>query len=337
MKRLSVQFDAPYTVTVAEEDLPALAPDQVMVRSVISAISSGTELLFYRGQVPPDMDVDAAIGGLTYQMRYPIRYGYAVAGRVIATGAQIDPAWMGRMVFAFHPHASHFAARPDDLIPAPHDLSEEDAVFLPNMETAVNLIMDGQPMLGEQVVVLGQGVVGLLTTATLAQFPLRCLAVLDRYPLRREKARQLGARVCLDPAAGAEDGWRDLMPNGADLAYELTGSPDALNAAIDMTGYSGRIVIGSWYGQKRGEIHLGGRFHRSRIRLISSQVSTIAPEWTGRWDKARRFEVAWDMIRRVRPRGLITHRIPVAEAAQAYALLDRQPESAVQVIFTYPE
>jgi threonine dehydrogenase-like Zn-dependent dehydrogenase len=124
---------------------------------------------------------------------------------------------------------------------------------------------------------------------------------------------------------------------GADLTYELSGNPLALDQAIAVTGFNGRVVIGSWYGQKHADLNLGGRFHRSRIRLISSQVSTIAPEWSGRWTKSRRLHVAWEMLQHVRPAHLITHRFPLAQASQAYALLDQHPEEAIQVLFTYGE
>jgi threonine dehydrogenase-like Zn-dependent dehydrogenase len=115
----------------------------------------------------------------------------------------------------------------------------------------------------------------------------------------------------------------------------LSGQPAALDQAIAATGFGGRVVIGSWYGQKRAALDLGGRFHRSRIRLISSQVSTIAPEWTGRWTKARRFETAWQMIEQVKPAQLVTHRFPVAQAATAYALLDERPSEAIQIMLSF--
>jgi threonine dehydrogenase-like Zn-dependent dehydrogenase len=121
----------------------------------------------------------------------------------------------------------------------------------------------------------------------------------------------------------------------ADLTYELSGNPAALDQAIAATGFNGRVVIGSWYGQKQAHLNLGGRFHRSRLHLISSQVSTIAPQWAGRWTKPRRLQVAWQMLQQVRPAPLITHRFPIAEAAAAYALLDRQPQEAMQVLLTY--
>jgi threonine dehydrogenase-like Zn-dependent dehydrogenase len=94
-------------------------------------------------------------------------------------------------------------------------------------------------------------------------------------------------------------------------------------------------VIGSWYGEKQVEVNLGGTFHRSRIKLISSQVSTIAPELERRWDKARRFDSAWKGLERIQPEKWITHRFAIDDAAQAYRLLDESPQETLQVIFDY--
>jgi 2-desacetyl-2-hydroxyethyl bacteriochlorophyllide A dehydrogenase len=336
-------FTAPYQVTVREEWLPPPAPGQVLVQTVVSAISPGTELLIYRGQVPTDLAIDETITALAGTLTFPLKYGYAAVGRVIAAGSPAERAWQGRLIFAFQPHASHFLSAPDELLPVPDPLSPEEAVFLPNMETAVNFLMDGHPLIGERVVVFGQGIVGLLTTALLGRVPLSRLITLDRYAFRRERSREWGAHASLD--AGKDDVLARLQAclqdehavAGADLTYELSGNPAALDQAIAVTGFNGRVVIGSWYGQKRADLNLGGRFHRSRIRLISSQVSTIAPEWGGRWTKGRRLHVAWQMLQHVRPAHLITHRFPFEQAGQAYALLDQRPEEAMQVLFTYRE
>jgi threonine dehydrogenase-like Zn-dependent dehydrogenase len=222
------------------------------------------------------------------------------------------------------------------LLPLPEDLNPEEALFLPNMETAINFLMDGAPMIGEKVIVFGQGIVGLLTTALLSQYPLADLITLDRYELRRSFSLALGARICLDPSQPeAQERLLATLPDRADLSYELSGAPDALNQAIAITGYNGRVVIGSWYGGKRADLDLGGHFHRSRIRLISSQVSTIAPDLRGRWTKARRFNLAWEMIKKIQPSRFITHRLPVERASEAYQLIDQKPEESVQVVFTY--
>ena len=341
MKRLSLYFTAPYQVSVREEPISLPAADQVLVQTIVSAISPGTELLIYRGQAPTDIPVDETISSLSGDFGFPLKYGYASVGQIVAVGPAIDPEWHGRLVFAFHPHESHFLAPLAEVIPLPSTVSPEEATFLPTMETAVNFLMDGQPLIGEQVAVFGQGIVGLLTTALLARFPLASLVTLDYYPLRREYSLALGAHASLNPDTSdilaqlqtvLQDG---VFSKGADLVYELSGNPTALDQALAITGFNGRVVIGSWYGQKRAPVNLGGRFHRSRIRLISSQVSTLAPEWTGRWTKTRRLQVAWRVLEHVKLARLITHRFPIVQAAQAYALLDQHPAEAMQTILTY--
>jgi 2-desacetyl-2-hydroxyethyl bacteriochlorophyllide A dehydrogenase len=339
--RHSLYFLAPYEVAIRQELVPSPGRGEVLVRSAVSAISAGTELLFYRDQVPRDLVVDATIDGLDKQVSYPLKYGYAVVGRVISLGPDVDNNWLGRMVFVFHSHESHFATKVSNLHPVPQGLAAETAVFLPLMETAVSFLMDGQPMIGEQVALFGQGIVGLLTTSLLADYPLASLITLDPFPLRREWSLKLGAQATLDPGeVNVLERLKTLLQGkgsyeGADLAFELSGNPQALDQAIAITGYDGRLLIGSWYGQKPVALALGGRFHRSHMRLISSQVSYIAPRWRGRFDHVRRLKSALSLLAKQKPDRLITHRFPIDQASQAYQLLDQHPESVVQVVFTY--
>ncbi|MFO7681356.1 MAG: zinc-binding alcohol dehydrogenase, partial [Chloroflexota bacterium] len=238
VKRQSLWFTAPFQVEIREEALPPLLPDEMMVQTAVSAISPGTEMLLYRGQMPTDLTVDETIAALEGTVAYPLKYGYATVGQVVETGKNVDSEWNGRFVFAFQPHQSHFVTRPEFVLPLPVDMAPETAVFLPNMETAVSFVMDGQPVLGERVVVFGQGVVGLLTTALLAQFPLAALVTVDGYALRREWSKKMGATAVFDPA-------EPIPVTDADLAYELSGNPAALDQAIAATGFDGRVVIGS--------------------------------------------------------------------------------------------
>jgi 2-desacetyl-2-hydroxyethyl bacteriochlorophyllide A dehydrogenase len=334
----TLYFSAPGVIEIQEGELPSPGPEQVLVKTLLSGISAGTEMLIYRGQFPAGIPVDESIPALSDDFSYPLKYGYALVGKVIETGARIDPLWVGRHIFAFHSHESHFTSTLKELHPVPSGVSVEDAVFLANMETAVNLLQDSRPMIGERAVVFGQGIVGLLTTALLARFPLACLVTLDGYAMRRELSVELGANASLDPAfPDLQRQLKDLLQTEADLVFEISGNPDVLNQAIDITGYSGRIVIASWYGKKRAEIDLGGRFHRNRIHLIGSQVSSLDPSLTGRWDKARRLQVAWGALASIRPSRFITQRFPIGEAAQAYQLLDQELEQSVQVVLDYPE
>lgn len=341
MIQKSLYFVGPLGVEIREAQLSPPAPDQVLVRTLCSAISAGSELIVYRGLAPVEMPVDANISALEGTFTFPVKYGYSTVGEVISIGQDIPTEWKGRTVFSFHPHESHFLAAASALFPLPKSLMPEDALFLPNMETAINFLMDGQPMLGEQVIVFGQGIVGLLTTTLLALHPLARLITLDKYRLRREYSLKAGAHASIDP------GEIDLIPTvlsssnsegssqGADLVYELSGSPPALDQAISVTGFNGRLVIGSWYGKRPVSLNLGGHFHRNRIRLISSQVSTINSIFLGRWNTHRRLDVAWKLLEKIHPARYITQRFPFSEASKAYEFLDRHPEESMQVIFTY--
>ena len=341
MNRTALYFTAPYQVELRTEELPPPEPGQVLVRALKSAISPGTELLIYSGKAPTDIPADTTIKDIKGNLRFPLKYGYSMVGEVVDVAKGGDASWIGRRVFVFHPHETLFWTDPEVLHPVPEGLGLENAVFLPLMETAVNFVHDAAPILGELVVVFGQGVVGLLTTSLLARMPLGYLITLVPFPLRREMSLAMGAQRSLDPST--DQAFEDLhsalrefdISGKADLVFELSGAPRALQQAISVTGFCGRIIIGSWYGVKRVTLDLGSDFHRARIRMISSQVSTIAPELSGRWTKARRLKVAWDWLARVRPSDLITRRLPFSEAPLAYNLLDKHANDHLQIILTY--
>jgi len=384
VKRKTLYFTAPRQVELREESLSALGADDVLVETICSSISAGTEMLVYRGQFPHLKD---SHDNLSSDLNYPLAYGYACVGVIRETGKQADKSLRDKIVFGFEPHTSSFICHPSTLIFAPASLSAETCSFLPNMETAVNLVHDAAPILGERVLVLGQGVVGLMTASLLHEFPLEVLVTSDCYPLRRKSSLEIGVNDSFEPEIINEANANDKIsvnpnqsqpitsqsnesqsntsqpnesqPNSSqlnksqlnkfqsnktqsgytqsrfDLTFELTGSPSALDDAIASTAFSGRIIIGSWYGDKRAAIDLGGAFHRSRIKIISSQVSTIAPELSGRWDKSRRFDVAWKALERIKPEKWITHRFPIEKAEEAYQLLDENPQKTIQVLFTY--
>lgn len=329
-ERSSLYFLGERAIEVRQEPCPQPGQGELLVQTVVSAVSPGTEMLFYRGDVPESLPVDASLAALSGRVEYPLPYGYAAVGRVVEIGDQVDPDWLGRRLFAFHPHASHFAVPLAAAYPVPDQLSDEQAALLPNTETAVNFLLDGQPALGERVLVAGLGVVGLLTVRLLSRFPLAELIAVDPLPHRRRIARTLGAGQVLAPEELTKRG-----SMGLDLIYELSGNPIALDQCIQHAGFDGRIVVGSWYGSKRVSLDLGSIFHRNRVRLISSQVSTIGPAVSGRWDTARRIATAWDMLQDLDTRTLVSHRFRLDAAAAAYALIDQHPEETLQVMLTY--
>jgi 2-desacetyl-2-hydroxyethyl bacteriochlorophyllide A dehydrogenase len=334
MKRTSLYFVGPQKVELREEQLAAPGAGQVQVRSLVSAISAGTELMIYKGEAPQKLSADTEIAALSGSLAFPLKYGYSMVGQITGLGAGVEPYWTGRRIFVFNPHESAFNTDVNLIQLLPDNCPEEDAVFLANMETAVNLILDGTPRLGEKVVVLGQGVVGLHATALLARHPLAQLITMDGIEMRRDYSQRFGAHATFAPDQSDQVS-KMLGDSGADLVYELTGNPEALNIALALVGAHGRIVVGSWYGTRSALINLGEKFHRGRVKIISSQVSQIEPGLRGRWDKARRFEQAWKWLQEIRPSQLLTHRYPFSQAKEAYELSAKSPQTALGVLFHY--
>ncbi|MCQ4334702.1 zinc-binding dehydrogenase [Natronomonas sp. F2-12] len=324
----ALYFTGPGSVEVRPKPIPEPEPGEVRVRTERSSVSPGTELLVYRDEVPADLPIDETIDALDETFSYPLQYGYATVGRVTALGEGVDDEWLDRRVFAFNPHESHFLADPGTLVPT--TLSDERALLIPNAETAVNLVMDARPRVGARVVVFGQGPIGLLTTALLAEFPLADLVTVDRYESRRRLSESFGADRAVAPGDLEE-----ALGAAPDIAFELSGNPAALDDAISVTGYAGTVVVGSWYGTKGVSLDLGGSYHRSHIRIRSSQVSRIDSDHADRWDKARRLSFVRSWLAENDLTALLTHEFEVGQAAEAYRLLEERPDGAIQIVFTY--
>ena len=322
-------------VEAAEITLRRPGPGEVVIASVCSAISAGTEAMIYAGAFPQGAALDTGIASLqAAAFAYPFAYGYALVGRVVERGAQVDALWQDARVFVFHPHQDRIVAPVSACQRVPDGIAPEAALYFPQIETALTLAMDAAPVVGERAVVFGLGVVGLLTARLLCDFPLSRLVAVEPLAWRREQARQWGIAETLDSSDAAQCAER-LRGLDADFALELSGDMAALNLAIEATGFDGRIVVGSWYGTRSAPLDLGSRFHRNRLRLISSQVSTLAPAATGRWDKARRMALAWRTLERLRPERLPTRFFPLAQCQEAFETLCARPEDVMRVGFRY--
>ncbi|MBD3275743.1 MAG: oxidoreductase [Candidatus Marinimicrobia bacterium] len=329
MKRQALFFIEPGKVEIREETCPEPASGELLIQTVVSAISPGTEMLIYNNQIPDSMPLDSSISELQHEFRYPVKYGYANVGTVVKVGKNVSEFEEGERIVSFHPHESHFILAADEAIKIPESLDTTAAALLPNMETAVNFLMDGSPIIGEDVAIFGQGIVGLLTTHLVAQHPMGSLVTFENIEVRRELSRQFGAAESLASSA------IDTHGRKYDLVYELTGNPETINQALAVCGLESRIIIGSWYGNKVTPIALGETFHRNRIQIISSQVSTIRGKYRARWDKKRRLTVAINQLNRLDTNSIISHRIPFSDASDAYALYDSQDQNTLQILLTY--
>lgn len=318
-----------------EETVSSPGPGEVRVETIASAVSAGTEMLVYRGEVPQDLPLD--LPTLRGSYAFPIKYGYAVAGRVLDTGSNAGHLYPGDPVFVHHPHQEAFVVPATMLVRLPDDLDPLLGVFVANLETALNVVHDTPLSLGETALVLGAGVVGLLVARLLKLAGAGAVLVVDPLERRRKLALAAGADGAFGPE-GANGRVMDLTGGrGVDVAVEVSGSGAALQAAIEAVATEGTVVVASWYGTRPIALDLGGRFHRGRVSLRSSQVGRLNPELQPRWDRERRTETVIGLLDRLDLRDLISHRLPFGRAPEAYRLLDQRPEEAVQVVFSYEE
>ena len=332
----AVWFSAPRTVELREEQVVAPGPGEVQVRALSSAVSRGTEMLVYRGEVPDELPLD--LPSLAGGFGFPIKYGYASVGRVEAVGEGVVRLVPEDLVFALHPHQSVYTLPAALIVRLPPTLDPELGTFTANVESAISIVHDTQLRLGETAVVFGQGVVGLLVMQLLRRAGAGCVLAVDPLEGRRALAVRVGADDALVPGDDLGARIQDLTDGrGADVAVEVSGSPAALQQAIEAVAIEGTVVVASWYGVKPVALELGGHFHRGRVRLHSSQVGRIAPELSTRWDHPRRLATAVELLPQLELAPLVTSRQPLHAAADVYRRLDEHPDEDVLTLLTYED
>jgi hypothetical protein len=321
VKARALYFTAARTVELREEYCRPVG-EQVLVRSRLIGISHGTEMLAFRGQMPKGLEADTSLAALDGTLDYPLKYGYINTGETES----------GRRVFAFYPHQDLFFADPGQLIELPSQLDFTDAVFLASMETALSIVHDANPRFGEHVLLIGQGVVGLLTAEILMRGGVGKVIAVEPFAGRRRASEAIGC-VALQPGVEVRERIiEQTNGRGADIAINVSASAEGLQLAIDNLAFEGTVVEASWYGSRRVTLDLGGAFHRKRLKLRSSQVSRIDPALRGSWDKDRRLQQVLELLQAIRPSRYISHRFALDRAQEAYVLLEKHPDRTIQVV-----
>jgi 2-desacetyl-2-hydroxyethyl bacteriochlorophyllide A dehydrogenase len=329
MKARALRFVAPHRVEIHDVDVGPPAAGELLVRAECSGISGGTELLAYRGEVDPRLPLDETLGALGGTFAHPFAYGYSVVGRVEQSRGRVAE---GALVFGFHPHQDVFTVAERDVVPL-DDANSRLGVLLPLVETALQVTLDAGVRLGEHVAVLGLGCVGILTGALLARAGADVVAS-EPDAARRAAAAAFGlTAVAPGDIAGAVRERTD--GRGADAVVEATGNAAALATTLDLLAHEGTALVCSWYGTKLVALPLGGAFHRRRLTIRSTQVSTIPTALRGRWDPARRRAAARALLAELPLATLATHAFPFERAAEAYAALDRGEPGLIHAALSF--
>ncbi|MEJ8851561.1 zinc-binding alcohol dehydrogenase [Variovorax rhizosphaerae] len=297
-------------------------PGEVIVRALHSGISRGTELLVYRGQVPPSEFDRMRAPFQEGDFPAPVKYGYASVGVVEQGPAEL----LDRHVFCLHPHQTRYRVPTDAVHVLPEGVPPARAVLTANMETAVNALWDAAPRVGDRIAVVGGGVVGLLVAWLAARMPGCEVELIDTHAGRRTVVEQLGARFA-SPAAARPD---------ADIVIHASGNPDGLALALGLAAFEATVLEMSWYGSQPVSLRLGEAFHARRLVLKSSQVGQVATAQRARWSHRRRLTLALQLLREPVLDALITDNAPFDELPQVLERLARgAPDTLCQRI-DYP-
>lgn len=289
------------------------------VRSLYSAISEGTERLVLAGNVPPDLHQAMRVPYMGGDFSFPVKYGYSLVG-VVENGVS---HLLGTVVHLLHPHQDICCVDAADVFPVPEGIPPRRAVLASNLETAVTAIWDARPTLGERVLIVGFGCIGALIGQVLRGMPGIDLQIVERDEARNHLARKLGYRTA---TSGGEE---------FDAAFHASGSAAGLQEAIDRVGMEGRIVEVSWYGTAETPLRLGGTFHSQRKTIIASQVSHVPAFQTARWNRIRRKQLVFSLLRDPAFDLLLDEPIPFNKLADFF---NRPPvrQGAIVPLVAYP-
>ncbi|MDJ0613085.1 MAG: zinc-binding alcohol dehydrogenase [Rhizobiaceae bacterium] len=253
-------------------DLKALSDTDVLVETLFSGISRGTERIVYSGKVPESEWGRMRCPHQNGEFSFPVTYGYASVGKVILTGSGVRNTKPGDHVFVLHPHQTRFIVHSDWINVLPENLPDlQTAVLSANLETALNANWDAQSENAERIAIIGGGIVGLLTGYVAMAISGTKPVLIDINPGKEAIARNLGMDFKLSNEAAKNSSEK------FDCIFNTSASQHGLQLAIDLAAFEGQIIEMSWYGDKDVTLSLGAAFHSQRLRIQSSQVGHVAP------------------------------------------------------------
>ena len=303
--------------------LPEPGRDDVVVRTLRSGVSRGTEGLVFRGGVPPSQYGIMRAPFQDGDFPAPVKYGYLSVG-VVEHG---PPRLSGRTVFCLYPHQTAYVVPARSVVPVPEDVPPERAVLAGTVETAVNALWDAAPLVGDRITVVGAGMVGCCVARLLARFPGVRVTLVDVDPGRADVARALGVGFAA-PADAAD---------GRDLVVHASATSAGLQQSLDLLVPEGTVIDLSWYGDYDVTLSLGGAFHSRRLGIRASQVGTVALARRATRTTADRLALALELLRDAAFDALLTGSSRFDELPDVMARLAAGSLPAICHTITYGE
>ncbi len=300
---------------IRKEVLPEPSAGDVLVRTLYTAISRGTEALVFNGAVPPSEFQRMRAPFQRGDFPAPIKYGYINVG-VVEQGPE---GLRGSSVFCMYPHQTRYVVPAAAVYPLPEGLPVERAVLAANLESVVNGLWDATPRAGDRIAVVGAGTLGCLFAWLAARFPGCSVELIDVNPRKATAASALNVPFRLPDQATPE----------ADLVIHASGTAEGLSTALGLGGFEAKVLEMSWFGDRRIALPLGEAFHAQRLTLQSSQVSSIASAQRGRWTPRRRMELVLHLLLEPCLDVLITGESQFEELPVVLKTLSTQPENTL--------
>jgi 2-desacetyl-2-hydroxyethyl bacteriochlorophyllide A dehydrogenase len=292
-------IDQPGDGVLRREALQPPGDGEVLVRTLYTGISRGTEASVFHGQVPPSEYQRMRAPFQEGDFPGPVKYGYLNVGVV----EQGPPTLRGRTVFTLFPHQSAFVVPAEAVAPVPDGVPARRAVLAGAVETALNVLWDTAPLIGDRISVVGAGMIGCCVARLLRGIPGVDVVLIDTDPGRREIAEQLGVGF-----SGVAD-----APRERDLVINTSGSDAGLQLGLETVVTEGEVIEASWYGNRPAMLMLGADFHSRRLTIRSSQVGAVAPRRRGTRTTRDRLALALELLRDPAFDALITAESPASE------------------------
>ncbi|HEU5037811.1 MAG TPA: zinc-binding alcohol dehydrogenase [Nocardioides sp.] len=301
--------------------VPDPGPDEVLVRTLHSGVSRGTETLVFRGGVPESQWDEMRAPFQEGAFPGPVKYGYLSVGVVESGPDQL----VGRTVFCLHPHQTAYVVPASAVVPVPGGVPARRAVLAGTVETALNAVWDLAPLVGDRVAVVGAGMVGCCVARLLAGIPEAEVTLVDVDPTRAEVAEQLGVAFAIPRDAAGQ----------RDAVVHTSATASGLQLSLDLLAPEGTVLDLSWYGDRRVHLSLGGAFHSRRLGIRASQVGTVAGR--ARRTHADRLTLALRLLRDPAYDVLLTGESPFVELPDVMARLESGVLPALCHTIAYPE
>jgi len=338
----------PRQVDFREFGTPKPGKGQVLVKTLYSGISHGTEMNIYRGTAP--MFRMSKKDGLFVEgepaFKYPMSYGYEGVGEVAEVGAEVTKLKAGDIVAGAWAHRDEVVMFEAGLNIVPAGVNPVVGIFQALASVALDSLLTSRVRLGESAVIFGQGVIGIIAVQLCRLAGVEPVIAVDILDERLERSKEAGADFTVNAASEspAERVIEVTDGRGADVIIETSGSVKALHEAIrcGAPGYS-RLVATAWYQGGAEDLRLGEEFHHGGSHMGRAATEILInncrrPPAPGRqWDRSRLINKAFDLIVRgkVKAENLISHRIPFADAPKAFELIDKHPKDVMKVILTF--